>query len=452
MFRPLSGKTVKMYTCGPTVHDFAHIGNLRTFIFADVLRRTMKYFGYRVRQAINITDVEDKIIARAKRERKQIKDITAYFTKAFFRDIKKVNCERAEYYPRATSYVKEMAALIGRLMKKGLAYRGDDGSIYFRIANFKRYGSLSRLNTRTLKPGERSLHDTYDKKAAGDFALWKAKKVEEPSWETSAGDGRPGWHIECSAMSMSSLGATLDIHTGAVDLIFPHHENEIAQSEGATGKRFVRYWVHGEHLLVDGKKMSKSLNNFYTLRDLESRGYSPVAFRYLVLTAHYRSKLNFTWDSLEAASRALLNLKENVALLRAQAAPVHKTRLFSHARAYEKEFSNALFDDLNTPRALASLIAAIKDKRLSSWEKYMLVVRADAVLGLSLSKVRAHKIPKKVAQIVKKREIFRKNKQFIQSDRLRNQLKGLGYTIEDAPEGPKIFKDTHAAQTPSAGR
>jgi len=444
VFRPLSGKTVKMYTCGPTVHDFAHIGNLRTFIFEDVLRRTMKHFGYRVRQAMNITDVEDKIIARASREHRQIKAITTYFTKVFFRDMKKINAERAEYYPRATSYIKEMAALIERLMKRGLAYRGNDGSIYFRIESFKPYGSLSRLRTRTLKTGERSLEDTYEKEEAKDFALWKAKKIGEPSWKTSLGWGRPGWHIECSAMSMHCLGTTLDIHAGGVDLIFPHHENEIAQSEGATGKNFVRHWVHGEHLLVDGKKMSKSLNNFYTLGDLESRGYSPVSLRYLVLTAHYRSKLNFTWESLGAADRALKNLKESVALLRAQIAPAHKTRSSLFARAYEKAFSDALADDLNTPRALASLIAAIKDKKLYAWEKYQLAMRADTVLGLSLSKVRAHKIPKKVAQIVAKREIFRKNKQFIQSDHLRNQLKRLGYIIEDAPEGPRIFKDAYA--------
>lgn len=445
VFRPLTGTTVKMYTCGPTVYDFAHIGNLRTFIFEDVLRRTLEYSGYGVRQIMNITDVDDKIIARAMLERKPLKAITSFFTKAFFEDLKKTNVKRAECYPRATAHIKDMTALIERLIRKGLAYREEDGSIYFRIANFKPYGALSHLRAIKLKNGARVLADTYQKEEAQDFALWKAKKEGEHFWKTFLGEGRPGWHIECSAMSMRYLGATLDIHAGGVDLIFPHHENEIAQSEGATGKRFARYWVHGEHLLVDGQKMSKSLGNFYTLRDIESRGYDPLAFRYLMLTAHYRSKLNFTWESLAAADRALKNLKKDVASLRSESAPAKQAPLHHAARARERAFAGALADDLNVPRALAELLTAVKDASLTSAERYELVLRADAVLGFSLSRVRAQKIPRKVTQIVARREISRKNKQFIQSDLLRKQVEELGYKIEDALEGPRVFKDEHGS-------
>ncbi len=268
VFRPLRDKKVGLYACGPTVYDYAHIGNLRTYIFEDVLRRTLKHNGYRVKQVMNITDIDDKIIKRSQKEKKNIYKITKPLTKIFFGDLRKLNIEKAEVYPRATAHIKEIIKLIQILLKKGFAYHGKDKSIYFKISKFKKYGRLSGLKKRELKIGARIEADEYNKNQARDFVLWKAKKQGETFWPSPFGNGRPGWHIECSAMSMKYLGNTLDIHAGAVDLIFPHHENEIAQSEAATGKKFVNYWVEGEHLSVDGRRMAKSLNDCYTLRDL----------------------------------------------------------------------------------------------------------------------------------------------------------------------------------------
>ncbi|MEK7481885.1 MAG: cysteine--tRNA ligase, partial [Patescibacteria group bacterium] len=304
IFKPLYDKRVGLYTCGPTVYDYAHLGNLRTYIFEDILRRTLKYNGYKIKQVMNITDVEDKIIGKMRQENKKLPEITEPYTKIFFGDLKKLNIEKAEVYPKATGHIKEMIVLIKKLMAKKIAYQGEDGSIYFNIAKFKNYGRLSQLKKRELKTGVRIFADEYNKEQAQDFVLWKAKKIGELFWPSPFGEGRPGWHIECSAMSVKYLGKTLDIHAGAVDLIFPHHENEIAQSEAAFGKKFANFWLHAEHLLVNGQKMAKSLNNFYTLRDLENknlprsdakhllRRFNPLAFRYLALTSHYRSKLN----------------------------------------------------------------------------------------------------------------------------------------------------------------
>lgn len=451
VFRPLKDKKIGLYTCGPTVYDYAHIGNLRTYIFEDVLRRTFKYNGYRVKQVMNITDIDDKIIKRSQKEKKDIYKITKPLTKIFFGDLRKLNIEKAEAYPRATAHIKGIIKLIQILLKKGFAYQGRDKSIYFKISKFKNYGRLSGLKKRELKIGARIEADEYNKNQAQDFVLWKSKKQGETFWPSPFGNGRPGWHIECSAMAMKYLGDTLDIHAGAVDLIFPHHENEIAQSEAATGKKFVSYWIEGEHLSVDGQKMAKSLNNFYTLRDLENKKFNPLAFRYLVLNSHYRSKLNFTWESLGAAENALNNLYDFIqaanGLPDRRAGPptgrAGKKQMINSGeqiKNYENEFLTAINDDLNTPKAISLAWRIIKDNQLSSGDKKQLLLKLDKVLGLGLNKIKPLKIPIKIQQLAAQREKLRTNKQFIQADALRKRTERLGYKIEDTPQGPKVLR------------
>ncbi len=437
VFRPLRDKKVGLYTCGPTVYDFAHIGNLRTYIFEDVLRRTFKYAGYQVKQVMNITDIDDKIIKRSQKEKKNIYKITKPLTKIFFSDLRKLNIEKAEAYPRATAHIKEIIKLIQILLKKGFAYQGKDKSFYFKISKFKNYGKLSGLKKRELKIGARIEADEYNKSQAQDFVLWKSKKQGETFWPSPFGNGRPGWHIECSAMAMKYLGNTLDIHAGAVDLIFPHHENEIAQSEAATGKKFVNYWVEGEHLSVDGQKMAKSLNNFYTLRDLENKKFDPLAFRYLVLNSHYRSKLNFTWESLRAAENALNNL---YGFIQATKEKRQTKNSGEKIKNYKNKFLAAINDDLNTPKAISLVWQIIKDKQLLSGDKKQLLLKFDKILGLDLNKIKPFKIPTEIQQLAVQREKLRTNKQFIQADVLRKRIERLGYKIEDTPQGPKVLR------------
>ncbi|MBN2197626.1 cysteine--tRNA ligase [Candidatus Wolfebacteria bacterium] len=444
IFKPIHNKQVGLYTCGPTVYDFVHIGNLRTYIFEDILRKTLKYNNYKIKHIMNITDVEDKIIKRAKKENKNIKEITEFFTDLFFKDIKKLNIEKAEFYPRATKHIKEMIVLIETLIKKGFAYQGKDKSIYFDISKFKNYGKLSQLKKRKIKTGARIVADEYNKDEAQDFVLWKAKKGDEPFWQSPFGKGRPGWHIECSAMAMKYLGKTFDIHCGAVDLIFPHHENEIAQSEAATGKKFVNYWIEGEHLLVDNKKMSKSLNNFYTLRDLENKNFNPLAFRYLILTSHYRSKLNFSWKSLEAAQNALNNLYNEIKQINIDKTKTNtnKKTSLNIQKQYKSKFLSAINDDLNTAKTISIVWQIIKDKKLINKEKKQLLTEFDKILSLGLNKVKTIKIPPQIKALASKREKLRVNKQFIQADRLRKKLEQLGYLIEDTPQGPKVMRNS----------
>ncbi len=441
IFKPLKNKIVKIYACGPTVYDYAHLGNLRTYIFEDILRRVLEYSGYRIREVMNITDVEDKIIKKAVAEKKEISAITKPYAKIFFDDLKKLNIKKAEFYPKATEHIKEMIGLIKKLTVKGFAYRSEDGSVYFNISKFKNYGKLSQLEKRKVKIGARVSADEYKKEEARDFVLWKSAKTGEPSWPSPWGNGRPGWHIECSAMSMKYLGPILDIHAGGVDLVFPHHENEIAQSEAATGKKFVRFWLHSEHLLVDEQKMSKSLGNILTLRDVENKKINPLAFRYLVLTSHYRSKLNFTWQSLEAAQNALDNLANNLRVT------TYDRRLTTDddkkIQKYEKEFLSAINDDLNTPKAVALIWQIIKDDNLSQKTKRRLLLKFDKVLGLGLDKIKPLKIPVKIKQLAQEREKLRANEQFVQADALRKKIEELGYKIEDTIYGPKITPSRH---------
>ncbi len=439
IFKSLRSKQTGLYTCGPTVYNYAHIGNLRTYIFEDVLKRALEYNGYKVKQVMNITDVEDKIIRESKIAKKSIFDFVKPYEKAFFEDLKKLNIKKAYKYPKATRHIKEMIKIISALLKKGLAYK-NNSSIYFDISKFKPYGKLSGLKNRELKAGARIDADEYDKASAEDFVLWKTAKDGEPSWNAPFGAGRPGWHIECSAMSMKYLGETFDIHAGAVDLIFPHHENEIAQSEGATEKPFVKYFIEGEHLLVDGEKMSKSLGNIHTLRDIETKSFNPLAFRYLVLTAHYRSKLNFTWKSLEAAQNALNKLREIVAKIKNE--QKQHSDILQNVRMLKKQFSEEfkkyVNDDMDMPRALALLWNIAKAEKLDAKTKYNLIIDFDKVFGLNLGKIKNEKIPATVLKLAKEREKCRKEKNFKKADKLRKKIESLDWLIEDMPEGPKL--------------
>ena len=470
LFKPLKSKRAGFYACGPTVYNYAHIGNLRTYIFEDILKRALEFNGYEVKYVMNITDVEDKIIRDSKKAKKNILDFVKPYEKAFFEDLKKLNIEKAYKYPKATQHIKEMIKIIKVLLKKGLAYKADN-SIYFDISKFKSYGKLSGLKSRELsaqggsasggkvgaraRPTEGSFGridvDEYSKTDAEDFVLWKAVKAGEPSWNAPFGKGRPGWHIECSAMSMKYLGETFDIHTGAVDLIFPHHENEIAQSEGATGKPFVKYFVEGEHLLVNGEKMSKSFGNIYTLRNIEVKGFDPLAFRYLVLTAHYRSKLNFTWKSLEAAQNALDNLRRIIVDLKIEAQrkniPKQHSNILQNVGMFRKRFTekfkNYINDDLKTPKALALLWDIVKSEKLNAKTKYNLIIDFDKIFGLKIVSLRdisrrEKKIPVSVLKLAKEREKYRKEKNFAKSDELRKKIESLGWLIDDSPSGPKL--------------
>ncbi|MBI2024058.1 cysteine--tRNA ligase [Candidatus Giovannonibacteria bacterium] len=421
IFKSIKRNHVGFYTCGPTVYDFAHIGNLRTFIFEDLLKRTLKLSGYKVKHVMNITDVDDKTIKGSKASGKSLADFTKHYANEFFKDLDKLNILPASKYPAATKHIPEMIKIINILLKKGFAYKSADG-IYFNISKFKNYGMLSRVSKKKLKMGARISSDEYAKNDAKDFILWKNKKGEEPSWPSPFGDGRPGWHIECSAMSVKYLGMPIDIHAAAIDLIFPHHENEIAQSEGAMGKKFVNYFLHGEHLNIEGRKMSKSLGNLYTLNDLEKKGFDPLDFRYLTLSAHYRSPLSFSWEALKAARNARLKLQEKMN----NASPGNKKEF----TAFKKNFSEALSDDLNIPKALALIWKSGANKESILW--------ADGVLGLRLVMVKKIAIPLEVKVLMEKREAFRNNKNWAEADKTRKKILDLGFIIEDTPKGPKI--------------
>lgn len=449
-FRPLRKGRVGLYTCGPTVWNYAHIGNLRAYVFDDILRRAFVFAGYRVRHVMNLTDVDDRIIRESAAAGKTLKAFTEFYAQAFFKDIKKMNLLPAWEYPRATAHIPEMVRLIQVLLKKKLAYVADDG-VYFDISAFKGYGKLSRLDRRSIKPGARVSVDSYSKDDVNDFALWKFKKGREPSWKTPFGEGRPGWHIECSAMAMKYLGTTLDIHAGGVDLIFPHHEDEIAQSQGATGKMFAKYFVENEHLMVDGKKMSKSLGNVYTLKDLEKRGFEPMDFKYFVLGAHYRKPLNFTWKALTAARYGrigLLNSFEPVGRGPYRGGLKDENEALKVIAACQRQFRAAIGDDLNSSKALAILIELLHyanalHRRGFMTRRAAAIVRAtalefDRVLGLNLKKRRVILIPGAVLDLVKKRQALRRAGKWAGADRLRVRIKKLGFLVADTPNGPVV--------------
>src|SRR5271155_1218057 len=395
--KPLSGKRVRMYTCGPTVYNYAHIGNFRTFVFEDVLRRHLIYRGYRVTQVKNITDVEDRIIEGIKTTGKSLKELTDYFTAAFMDDLLTLNVQRAEHYPRATEFIEEIVAAVESLMKKGYAYQEADGSVYFSIEKFPHYGRLSGIKQAEAKSGTRVAVDHYEKMGANDFALWKAWDPDDGDvfWETRLGKGRPGWHIECSVMSMKYLGPRFDIHTGGKDLRFPHHENEIAQSEALTGKTFVKVWMHSEFLNINGEKMSKSLGNFVTLRDLLKQGWSQQAIRLFLISGHYRDELNLTDTSLAQADATMKKVEQFYERLKLglKSAPKGKeSRAVRPVKSLLLSFGRAMDDDLNTPKALAALfgfqrqVNALIDSKGLSRSDYKLIIDAlaevDGVLGV----------------------------------------------------------------------
>lgn len=443
-FVPFEGNTVGLYTCGPTVYDYAHIGNWRTYIFEDILRRHLEYSGYEVTQVMNITDVDDKTIHGAISNNVKLDNYTAKFIQAFYDDRDLLNVKPADFYPRATQHINEMVEIIKSLLDKGIAYKVDDGSIYFNIDKFAGYGRLSHFRIDELKAGNRIKSDEYEKAQVSDFALWKAWDANDGDvyWETELGKGRPGWHIECSSMSRKYLGDTFDIHTGGVDNIFPHHENEIAQSESFTGKKFVHYWMHSEHLQVDGRKMSKSLGNFYTLRDIVAKGYDPMVFRYFVLGAHYRTKLNFTWQAMNAAKSAIEGLYDFMSRL-----DIHNPSGMDDAVKHAVEaFRDAMDDDLNTPVALAAVFGLIKDVNIhgaGGKEVYEAMLDMDRVLGLKLAdhvSDKAADIPLEILALLEERQTARKSRDFAAADRIRDEIISAGYLIEDTPEGPKVKK------------
>ncbi|MBI2268638.1 MAG: cysteine--tRNA ligase [Candidatus Blackburnbacteria bacterium] len=449
-FTPLNPPKVRMYTCGPTVHDYVHIGNLRAYVFNDILKRVLQTNGFDVVHVMNITNIEDKIIKKANEAGATIGEFTKKYEEAFFADIKKLGILPANFYPKATEYIPQMISLINKLLEKGVAYKAPDETIYFSIEKFPQYGTLSKLDQREIKPGARVAADEYTKENVQDFALWKAPKEDEPSWDAPFGKGRPGWHIECSAMSMDILGETLDLHAGGVDLIFPHHEDEIAQSEAATGKKFARFWVHNAHLMVDGKKMSKSLGNFYTLRHIKAKGFDPIALRYLFLTAHYRDPINFTWDSLAAAQSALERLQTMVYGLPAGKAGLQQEKsrtVLSEEKEnkyddYRDRFYAVINNDLGTPQALAILWEAIKSN-IPSQDKLDLILSFDEVLGLGLGKrVEVEQVVQVVQDMIEERERLRQVGKWDEADNLRKKIQERGYEIEDTPEGPTVKRKT----------
>lgn len=425
-FEPIKKGEVGLYTCGPTVYDYVHIGNWRTFVFEDILKRVLTFDGYKVKHVMNITDIEDKIIKKAKKENIEAGNLTKKYEKIFKEDLAKLNIIGADYFPRATEHIGHMVSFIEDLLKKGVAYKGEDG-VYFSIDKFENYGKLSHLSKKNLKKGARVSDDEYDKESWSDFALWKFKREGEPSWPASFGEGRPGWHIECSEMSSDLLGNHFDIHSGGVDLLFPHHENEIAQSEARSGEKFVNFWIEGEHLLVEGEKMSKSLNNIYTLEDIVKKGFDPLALRYLFLTAHYRSKLNFTWKSLEATQNALNNLRGEVATW-------EKEKI--GCAEFEKDFENAIGNDLDMPRAIAVMWETVKSD-YPTGAKHRTILKMDEVLGLDLDKIKKAELPQGAKELIEKREAARKTGNFEESDKLRAELLKKGVEVEDTPDGPK---------------
>ena len=449
-FKPIKGKIVKMYTCGPTVWDFAHIGNFRAYVCSDILKRYLKYSGYKVKHVMNITDVEDKIIKNSRKEGVSLKDYTQRFEKAFFEDLGSLNIDKADIFPRATEHIKEMVGLIKKLLKNKIAYKSEDGSIYYDISKFKNYGKLSHTEVKSLKEGARVKQDYYDKDQANDFALWKSYDKEDGNvfWKTEIGQGRPGWHIECSAMSMKYLGEHFDIHAGGVDLIFPHHENEIAQSEASTKKKFVNYWFHNEHLLVNGQKMSKSLGNFYTLRDLLNKGHNPKAIRYLLLSAHYRVQLNFTEDAVKAAENAVQRLNDFMIKLKDIKNTIDNKSVPRLIQQTKKLFKKEMDDDLNISLALSHIFEFVKEintlmmknniGRKNAQETIKLMNVFDKILGVLEEK--EEKLSPEFKKLIDEREKARKEKDFARADKIRAELNQKGIILEDTKDGVRWKK------------
>ena len=446
-FQPLREGEVRFYYCGPTVWDYGHIGNFRSAIAADVVRRYLKFKGFKVTHVMNITDVEDRIIAKSQEAGLSIDDYTAKYIDALWEDFDALGCERPEIIPRATRHIPEMVALIEKLLQTGHAYESE-GSVYYRIASFPEYGKLSKINFAGNIAGASDRVDTdrYEKEDARDFALWKEPaSANEPAWDSSIGRGRPGWHIECSAMSMKYLGETFDIHAGGIDLVFPHHENEIAQSEGATGKEFVRYWIHFEHLKVDGETMSKSKGNYYTFRDVAAKGYSAGAVRYFLLSVPYNKQINFTFDALGGAEKTVAGLRDFKARLsEAKASPGLNEALHEATQSAAQEFEAGMDDDLNTSVALAVIHnltrvvnTALSRKQLQEENKTELLdllQRFDSVLNIFGDEAR-EMLDSEVQSLIDQRQEARRRRDFGRADEIRHELADRGIILEDTKDG-----------------
>ncbi len=443
-FQPIEPGVVRFYTCGPTVYNFAHIGNYRAFVFEDLLRRYLKFKGLRVIQVMNITDIDDKIIKAANERGISIHEFTEPYRQAFMSDLATLGIDPAEYYPPATEHINEMVALVETLLRKGVAYQAEDGSVYYKIAEFPRYGQLANLNVNEMRRGERVANDSYEKEEIRDFALWKAWKPEDGAvfWETALGKGRPGWHIECSAMSMKYLGNHFDLHTGGVDNIFPHHENEIAQSEAATGEKFVNFWMHCEHLLFNDEKMSKSLGNIIYLRTLLEKGYHPAAIRLSLLGTHYRLKLNFTLEKLDESAKIVTRLRDFRKSLEGEF-PTGALRVGEITAKCAAEFEAALDDDLNISNALAALFTFIHevnfyrqnnpltDADVDSIQKSL--EKVDAVLNVL--KEKGDSLSSEEQHLLDARNQARRERNWAEADRLRKELLAKNIILEDTPKG-----------------
>ena len=471
---PLADNTIRLYTCGPTVYNFAHIGNFRAYTFEDVLRRVIQFNGMKVKQVMNLTDVDDKTIRGANAAGVALTDYTKTYKDAFFADLKKLNVQPAEVYPAATDHIPEMIALVEKLMAKGVAYQSDDKSVYFKVREFPGYGKLAHIDFDNQRTGLRCAADEYDKENVGDFALWKAWEPSDGpvGWDSPWGRGRPGWHIECSAMSMKYLGETFDLHTGGIDNLFPHHENEIAQAEAATGKPFVKTWMHCAHLRVNGEKMSKSLGNFFTLRDLLERGYTGREIRYVLINAHYRSGLNFAFAALDDARKSLERIDACVEKVEkwksgkveewkggkveeGAACPVASAQALASAPGFARkcldDFTAAVNDDLNLPKAFAALFELVRQTNAALASQpsspiphpsSLLSVfrRMDEVLGVIFfeNEKKAVEVPAAVQALLDQRAAARKARDWAASDRLRDEIAAAGWLVKDSKEGQTV--------------
>jgi cysteinyl-tRNA synthetase len=461
-FVPQKEGEVRMYTCGPTTYNYAHIGNFRTFVFQDILRRFLKLRGFKLNHVMNLTDVDDRIITNAAAAGVSIRDYTEKYVQAFFADCKTLSVQAPEHWIRATDHIQDMVALIQKLQQKTYTYESE-GSIYYRITKFKDYGKLSKVDLSGIQAGARVDNDRYEKESARDFALWKAPKPGEQVWDTTIGKGRPGWHIECSAMAMKYLGETIDIHTGGIDLAFPHHENEIAQSEAATGKQFVRYWMHAEHLLVEDEKMSKSLGNVFTLRELLAKGYKPSALRFALASVPYRRQLNFTFDGLQQATSSVERLRNFAARLKNEKFPAGKQPgMAARIAKAADDFDAGLSDDLNTAQALAAVFDLVREANiamdkgefrqsevkaaqefLNSFDQVFAVLEdndAEKLKAAGFAPARSGVDDAEIEKLVAERQAARQRRDFPASDRIRTQLADRGIILEDTKDGGVRWK------------
>ena len=449
---PLADNTIRLYTCGPTVYNFAHIGNFRAYTFEDILRRTVQFNGMKVKQVMNLTDVDDKTIRGANAAGVALTDYTKTYKDAFFADLKKLNIQPAEVYPAATDHIPEMIALVEKLVEKGVAYKSEDGSVYFAVTKFPGYGKLAHIDFDNQRTGARCAADEYDKENVGDFALWKAwEESDGPvGWDSPWGRGRPGWHIECSAMSMKYLGETFDLHTGGIDNLFPHHENEIAQAEAATGKEFVKTWMHCAHLKVNGEKMSKSAGNFFTLRDLIEKGWSGREIRYVLVNAHYRQGLNFAFSALEDARKSLERIDRCVDALAAAANGAAAGDAPEWAAKCLADFTAAVNEDLNTPKAFAALFELVRHANAqlqgglppaAAAAALEVFKRMDSVLGVVFfGKAAKAEVPAEIQALLDQRAEARKAKNWAESDRLRDAIAAAGWLVKDSKDGQSVSK------------